>query len=108
MNVTEAREAVKGLKSDLRDLKPELRDANEAFTTWLALGDQAGLPRDFMSKLRAIQQIRVAIQELNTSWQLLGAGGLLGLVTGGGGLLLGGFMLATTLMTLMQIRRPQY
>jgi len=107
-SIAQARSQMNQFLGDLRQIKPELMEVNKLFTTYLALGDAAGLPPDLVGRLRGLEQMRVGIQAVNTAWQMMQAGGVLAFFTGGGGLLLGAFMAVGGLLSLMQIRRPQY
>lgn len=102
MNVREARDRVQEIKRELPMLRSELVKTNQALTTWLALADRAGLPRPWIDKLRAMQQMRIAIQSLQRAWTLMQAGGLLSFVTGAGGALLAGFMITSSAASLFE------
>ena len=104
-NITEMREQVLGFKRDLSGLKTEIREVNRGFTTYLALADESGLPKDMIQALRTIQQVRLAVEMLHRSFMIMhAASGPIGWIVG-----LGGFAVSTIMLVdQMEIRRPRY
>ena len=107
-NVEDARAYVQGLKKDVSELKKEVADLNDLWTTYLAVARRAGLPTEIMDLMSRLQQLRIAGQTAIKTIELLKAAiagaGPIGWALFIGSATLTGFMLADQ----MRIRRPQY
>jgi len=94
-NIKETREEVRGLKRELAELSPDIRELNRGFTTYLALARRAGLPEDIIDALARMQQLRISIEMAYRSLMMFyAASGPFGALIGLGGLAVSAFTLA--------------
>ena len=93
------------LELNARQPASELARINDLLTTYVALADQLGLPRNYIAMIRALERLRITSESTYRSIMLLyTATGPWGWALGLGGLGVSGLMLADQ----MEMRRPRY
>ena len=104
LNISEARQETRAFKEEMRSLRTEARETNEALTMYLALGRRAG-SEDIRELIRLFQQGRITAEMFTRAIiTLTTASGPWGWALGLGQLALTGLMLAD----MAEIRRPRY
>jgi hypothetical protein len=100
--VSEARNAVSQLKSELHAALPNIREANQSLTLFVALRRELGFSGDIWELVAILQQIRLSADMAVRGIMMVYAG------TGPVGWFLGGATALLGLFSAMSIRRPQY
>lgn len=102
MNIDEAREKVRAFKTEAASAKTEVYEMNRLLTTYIALGRKIGSP-ELTFLINSFESLRIKVEMAYRSLMAFYTiGGPIGWAVGIGGLI------TLTLMTAMEVRRPQY